>query len=318
MHGSGPGGRITKEDVITYAQSGASRQSPPSALSRGSASLPKFDGKNMATFLSPVVKEMVKENNLDISQIRGSGEGGRITKQDIEAALTSGTVTAFQVAPMPTWVTKPQFPAAFPDAVPGTVMKLNPVRKAIAEHMVRSKHTSPHVTTIMEADMTAATNHRAANKAAFAQQNINLTFTAYFVAAIVSACKAYPIVNSSWSDEGVAIHGQVNVGLATALEPDGLIVPVIKNAGGASLLEIARAINDLSSRARAKKLKPEEVQGGTITLTNHGTSGSLFATPIINQPQCAIVGTGAIQKRVVVIGDAIAIQIGRASCRERV
>jgi 2-oxoglutarate dehydrogenase E2 component (dihydrolipoamide succinyltransferase) len=209
---------------------------------------------------------------------------------------------------MPIQGAKPQFPASFPDAIPGTVMKLNPVRKAIAEHMVRSKHTSPHVTTIMEADMSAVSAHRAANKAAFAQQGVNLTFTAYFVAAIAAACEAYPIVNSSWSEEGVAIHGQINVGIATALEPDGLIVPVIKNAGGASLMEIARAVNDLSGRARAKQLKPEEVQGGTITLTNHGTSGSLFATPIINQPQCAILGTGAIQKRAVVINDAIAIR----------
>jgi pyruvate/2-oxoglutarate dehydrogenase complex dihydrolipoamide acyltransferase (E2) component len=182
------------------------------------------------------------------------------------------------------------------------------VRKAIAEHMVRSKHTSPHVTTIMEVDMGAVSAHRGANKAAFAQQNVNLTFTAYFVAAMVAACQAYAIVNSSWSDEGVAIHGAINVGVATALEPDGLIVPVVKNAGGMTLMQMATAVNDLSGRARGKQLKPDEVQGGTITLTNHGTSGSLFATPIINQPQCAILGTGAIQKRAVVINDAIAIR----------
>jgi 2-oxoglutarate dehydrogenase E2 component (dihydrolipoamide succinyltransferase) len=194
------------------------------------------------------------------------------------------------------------------DAIPGTVMKLNPVRKAIADHMVRSKTVSPHVTTIMEADMSVVSNHRAANKTAFADQGVNLTFTTYFVAAIAAACQAYPVVNSSWSEEGVAIHGQINVGIATALEPDGLIVPVIKNAAAIGLLDLARAINDLSGRARAKQLKPDEVQGGTITITNHGTSGSLFATPIINQPQCAILGVGMIQKRVVVINDAIAIR----------
>ncbi len=309
VRGSGPGGRITKEDVLAYAQSGgAGRQAPMAAPVSGPVSLPKYDGQNIATFLSPVVKQLAKENNLDVSRIRGSGEGGRITKKDIEAALATGGHAAFPLAPTPAHVAKPQFPAAFTDAVPGTVLKLNPVRKAIAEHMLRSKHTSPHVTTIMEADMSAVSAHRAANKAAFAQQGINLTFTAYFVAAIVAACKDYPIVNSSWSDEGFAVHGQINVGIATALEPDGLIVPVIKNAGGAPLLKIARAVNDLSGRARAKQLKPDEVQGGTITLTNHGTSGSLFATPIINQPQCAILGTGAIQKRVVVINDAIAIR----------
>lgn len=309
VRGSGPGGRITKEDVLAYAQSGA-RQSPVTAapVGRSPAPMPQFDGQNVATFLSPVVRELVKEHNLDVSRIHGTGEGGRITKKDVEAILAGGGQAAIPRAAMPMQAARPQFPIAFPDAVPGTVMKLTPVRKTIAEHMVRSKHTSPHVTTIMEADMSAVTAHRAANKAAFGQQGISLTFTAYFVAAIAAACQAYPIVNSSWSDEGVAVHGQINVGIATALVPDGLIVPVIKNAGGASLLEIARAVNDLSGRARAKQLKPEEVQGGTITLTNYGVSGSLFGMPIINQPQCAILGTGAIQKRVVVINDAIAIR----------
>jgi 2-oxoglutarate dehydrogenase E2 component (dihydrolipoamide succinyltransferase) len=272
----------------------------------GVAPLPKFDGKNMATFLSPVVKKLVQEHNLDVSRIQGTGEGGRITKNDVEAVIATGSQAPVRLAPMP--VAKPQFPVAFPDAIPGQIMKLNPVRKAIADHMLRSKTVSPHVTTIMEADMSAASAHRSANKVAFADKGVNLTFTAYFVAAIVAACQAYPIVNSSWSDQGVAVHGQINVGFATALEPDGLIVPVIKNAASLSLLDIARTVNDLSSRARAKQLKPDEVQGGTITITNHGTSGSLFATPIINQPQCAILGVGVIQKRVVVINDAIAIR----------
>jgi 2-oxoglutarate dehydrogenase E2 component (dihydrolipoamide succinyltransferase) len=160
----------------------------------------------------------------------------------------------------------------------------------------------------MEADMTAVSAHRAANKAAFAQQGVKLTFTPYFMAAIVAACQAYPIVNSSWGDDGVAVHGAINIGMATALEPDGLIVPVVKNAAALSLQDLAAAVNDLSTRARAKQLKPDEVQGGTITITNHGTSGSLFATPIINQPQCAILGVGMIEKRVKVINDAIAIR----------
>lgn len=304
VRGSGAGGRVTKEDVLAYVQSGGAQPAPAAA---GPVAMPKFDGQNMATFLSPVVKNLVQENNLDVSRIAGTGEGGRVTKKDVEAALANGgSRVAIPLAP--SQPRKAQFPPAFLDAIPGSVMKLNPVRKAIAEHMVRSKHTSPHVTTIMEVDMGAVSAHRAANKAAFAQQNVNLTFTAYFVAAMVAACQAYPIVNSSWSDEGVAIHGAINVGVATALEPDGLIVPVVKNAGAMSLMDLARAVNDLSGRARGKQLKPDEVQGGTITLTNHGTSGSLFATPIINQPQCAILGTGAIQKRAVVINDAIAIR----------
>ncbi len=318
VHGSGPGGRITKEDVLAAAQAGTARMAPgataaPAASGQPPAaiSLPSFDGHNMATFLSPVVRKLAAEHNIDVSRIRGTGEGGRVTKADVEAALVNGAIAPTQFAApqaQQTAAAKPQFPPAFPEAIPGTVMKLNPVRRAIAEHMVRSKHTSPHVTTVMEIDMSRVGAHRAANKAAFAQQGVNLTFTAYFVNAIVAACNAYPIVNSSWSDEGVAVHGAINIGIATALEPDGLIVPVVKNAGSMTLLELARAVNDLSGRARGKQLKTDEVQGGTITLTNHGTSGSLFATPIINQPQCAIIGTGAIQKRTVVIDDAIAIR----------
>lgn len=311
VHGSGPGGRITKEDVLAAAQAGTARFVPGATApaASGPVSRPSFDGHNMATFLSPVVRKLAAEHNIDVSRIRGTGEGGRVTKADIEAALANGSAyTSVQFAAPQAQAPKPQFPPAFPEAIPGTVMKLNPVRRAIAEHMVRSKHTSPHVTTVMEIDMSRVGAHRAANKAAFAQQGVNLTFTAYFVNAIVAACNAYPIVNSSWSDEGVAVHGAVNLGIATALEPDGLIVPVVKNAGSMSLLEMARAVNDLSTRARNKGLKTDEVQGGTITLTNHGTSGSLFATPIINQPQCAIIGTGAIQKRAVVIDDAIAIR----------
>jgi len=302
--GSGSGGRITKQDVLAFVQSGDATQADPQG---GSVNLPKYDGVNMSTFLSPVVKSLTREHNLDVSRMQGSGKEGRVTKNDIEAILANGGQAAIPLAPAPV-ARVPKFPQVFLDAVPGQVMKLNPVRKAIAEHMVRSKQTSPHVTTVMEADMTAVFAHRSANKEAFGQQEVKLTFTPYFIAALAAACQAYPIVNSSWTDEGVAIHGQINVGVATALEPDGLIVPVIKNASALSLLEIARSVGDLASRARAKHLKPDEVQSGTITITNHGTSGSLFATPIINQPQCAILGTGLIEKRVVVVNDAIAIR----------
>ena len=304
VRGTGPGGRITKEDVLAFVQSGGPAGAPTPA---GPVSLPKFDGQDLATFISPVVRKLAQENNLDPTRIQGSGQGGRVTKRDIETVLSGGQAP-LRLAPKPVPPGKPAFPQAFPDAIPGQIMKLNPVRRSIAEHMLRSKHTSPHVTTIMEADLSAVSAHRAANKAAFAEQNVNLTFTGYFVAAIAAACQTYPIVNSSWSEEGVAVHGQINVGVATALEPDGLIVPVIKNAGAMSLMDVARALNDLSGRARARQLKTDEVKGGTITLTNHGTSGSLFATPIINQPQCAIISTGLIEKRVKVIDDAIAIR----------
>jgi pyruvate/2-oxoglutarate dehydrogenase complex dihydrolipoamide acyltransferase (E2) component len=197
---------------------------------------------------------------------------------------------------------------AIPQMEPGEILPLTPVRRSIADHMVFSKHTSPHVTTIMEADLSKVVKHRGANKSVFERDGVKLTFTAYFVSAVVSALKAYPIVNSSWSDEGIQLHRQINVGMAASLGEGGLIVPVIKNADSLSLLGLARAVNDLAERARGKKLQPDEVKGGTFTITNHGTSGSLFATPIINQPQCGILGVGMIQKRVVVIEDAIAIR----------
>jgi 2-oxoglutarate dehydrogenase E2 component (dihydrolipoamide succinyltransferase) len=182
------------------------------------------------------------------------------------------------------------------------------MRRAIAQHMVHSKHTSPHVTTVMEADLSSVVGHRARNKATFARDGAKLTFTPYFVAATVSALKAFPIVNSSWRDDGILYHPQINIGMATAIT-DGLIVPVIKGADGYSLLGLSRTVNDLSARARDGRLSPDEVTSGTFTITNHGVSGSLFATPIINQPQCAILGVGAIQKRVVVTPDnAIAIR----------
>ncbi len=171
-----------------------------------------------------------------------------------------------------------------------------------------SQKTSPHVLTVMEVDMSKVAAHRAANKETFARDGVNLTYTAYFIAAIVAGLKAYPMTNSSWTEEGVLVHKSVNIGMATSLGEEGLIVPVIKNADDMSLLAIARAVNDLADRARAKKLKPDEVRGGTFTLTNHGISGSLFAFPIINQPQCGILGVGAIQKRALVVDDAIAIR----------
>ena len=174
--------------------------------------------------------------------------------------------------------------------------------------MAMSQKTSPHVLTVMEADLSKVVTHRAANKETFAREGVNLTFTAYFIAAIAAGLKAYPMTNSSWTEEGVLLHKAINVGMATSLNEEGLIVPVIKNADNLSLLATARVVNDLAYRARARKLQPEEVRGGTFTLTNHGISGSLFAFPIINQPQCGILGVGAIQKRVLVVDDAIAIR----------
>ncbi len=183
--------------------------------------------------------------------------------------------------------------------------------------MVQSKRTAPHVTTVFDCDLTAVVRHRYAHKDAYARDGVDLTFTPYFIASIVAALKQHPLANSSWTEQGVLLHRGIHVGLAVAI-PDGLIVPVIKNADSYSLLGLARAVNDLAQRARSSKLAPDEIQGGTFTLTNHGISGSLFATPIINQPQTGILGVGRIHKAPVVISrghpllpdaeDAIAIR----------
>ena len=179
--------------------------------------------------------------------------------------------------------------------------------------MVDSVQTSPRVLTVMEVDMTHVLAHRKANKDKFAEDGINLTLTAYFVAALAKALGDHKIVNATWTDAGIFTYSDANIGMAVALGEGGLIVPVIKQAQNLSLKGIAAQINDLSDRARNKRLKPEEVRGGTFTLTNHGTAGSLFAMPIINQPQLGILGTGAMQKRAIVItdengNDAIAIR----------
>lgn len=273
-------------------------------------------GMSELGFISPVVARIAAENNLDLREVPGTGQGGRITKKDVLAYLETRPAL-----PEPGHVSGKVYPVAreeiqaeesarssHPVPTPGEILPLTPVRKAIAEHMVFSKHTSPHVTTVMEADLIQVVKHRQANKEAFSREGINLTFTAYFISAIISGLKAHPIVNSSWTDQGIRIHRQINIGMATALGEGGLIVPVIKDADTLSLRGLARAVNDLAQRARSKQLQPDEVKGGTFTLTNHGTSGSLFASPIINQPQCAILGAGAVQKRVVVIDDAIAIR----------
>jgi 2-oxoglutarate dehydrogenase E2 component (dihydrolipoamide succinyltransferase) len=260
--------------------------------------------------ISPVVGRIAEEHQVDLDLIPGTGRDGRITKKDI---LTFVEQRDRQPAPMPVPTPAPAVTAppvsrtAVPAPGPGEIVPLTNIRRLIAEHMVRSKHTSPHVTTVFEVDFTATAAHRAAHKAAFERDGVSLTFTAYLVAAITQALKAHPMVNSSWSDAGVILRPEINVGMATAIA-DGLIVPVIKRADELSLLGLARTINDLAQRARANQLRPDDVQGGTFTLTNHGVSGSLFATPIINQPQCGILGVGAIEKRVKVINDAIAIR----------
>lgn len=255
--------------------------------------------------ISPVVGRIAGEHNVDLDLVRGSGRQGRITKKDILAYVEQrdGKSTLGPPPKPPAAVKRP--PA--PSVVPGEILPLTGIRRSIAEHMVRSKHSSPHVTTVFDIDFTNIAAHRSANKERFARDGARLTFTVYVIAAIVQGLKAHPLVNSSWSEAGIVVKKEINLGMATAI-PDGLIVPVIKRADGLSLLGMAKAVNDLSERARRGRLSPDDVQDGTFTLTNHGTSGSLFATPIINQPQCAILGMGKIEKRVKVIDEAIAIR----------
>ena len=265
--------------------------------------------------VSPLVKKLVDENHIDLNLVHGTGLGGRITKEDVLNYLdTKNAIPPAEIdQPVEALVTPGPLQAVKPVSTSGELIPHTSMRRQIAEHLVNSQHTSPHVLTVMEADLSKVLAHRAANKAAFAVQGVNLTLTAYFCSAIVSGLKPYPDVNSSWMDEGIQRHRAINLGVATSLGEEGLIVPVIKDADLLSLLGLAQKINDLSARARAKKLLPEEVKGGTFTLTNHGTGGSLFASPIINQPQAAILGVGMMQKRVVVVtyasgNDAIAIR----------
>ncbi len=281
IHGTGEGGRITKKDVLTYIAKGPQAPSPALAVEEKPA------------WETPGEGDLFRPTELQFA-------GGAPSAQ---TAIPAPAPTQRQPASTPPPIAAPAQAQVSDELIPHTSL-----RRAIAEHMVHSKHTSPHVTTVMEADMSAVVAQRAASKAEFARAGVNLTFTPYFIAAIVSGLKAFPAANSSWTEEGLLIHHAINIGMATSLGQDGLIVPVIKGADGLSLLGLTRAVNDLAERARSRRLQPDEVKGGTFTITNHGTSGSLFATPVINQPQCGILGVGAIQKRAVVINDAIAIR----------
>ncbi len=273
---------------------------------------------------SPVVRKIAAEHQVDIRQVPGSGIGGRVTKQDIlghidsratapaapPPAATPGPAAPAPTAPAPA----PAAPAApTPQAPPATararveVVPMSPIRKKTAEHMVLSKRTSAHVSTVFEIDMTRVDQLRQKHKAAFEERGVRLTYTPFVLKAVVDALKAFPVLNASIEGETIVYRKDVNLGLAVALDW-GLIVPVIHNADEKNVLGLARAVNDLADRARSKKLKVEEVQGGTFTVTNPGVFGSLFGTPIINQPQVAILATGTIEKRPVVRDDAIAIR----------
>jgi 2-oxoglutarate dehydrogenase E2 component (dihydrolipoamide succinyltransferase) len=295
--------------------SAPSRPAPVAAAASGPLSFPKAaalaaSGASVEEMRrvrsSPLVRRIAREHNIDIARIPGSGFGGRVSKKDIMAVVSSGGGAALAAAPAP-------FPAAAasPSYQPGeriSVQPMSTMRRKIAEHMVLSRRTSAHVTTVFEIDMHRVMNLRAAHGAAFQERHgVKLTVTPFIVRAATEALKAFPVVNASLDGDKVVYRKDINVGIAVALDW-GLIVPVVKNADDLSLSGIAKAVTDLAGRARDKKLSPDEVQGGTFTVTNPGVFGSLFGTPIINQPQVAIMGVGAIVKRAVVIDDAIAIR----------
>lgn len=278
-------------------------------------------------FISPVVARLAGENNIDLTKITGTGDGGRITKKDVLNYIENQSSSTVVTPDLPPWETpgtgdlfkptellipaQPAVRAQPPSALHAkdnptgdVIIPLSSTRKAIADHMVMSKHTAAHVTTVMEADLSRVAEHRSKE----ISQGRNLTWTPYFVSAVCTALRQFPVLNSSWADRGIIQHPSIHIGIAVSLGESGLIVPVIKDADGLSLSGLSRAITDLADRARQHQLKPDEVTGGTFSITNHGMGRSLFATPIINQPQCAILGVGAIQKRPIVIQDAIAIR----------
>jgi len=235
---------------------------------------------------SPAVRQLAKEHGVDLAQVKGTGAGGRVTKKDVQDFMTRSGAPAKTTT------------AIGEQSMGEELLPFTPMRKTIADRMVRSRQTSAHVTTFFEADFSGIAKFR---------ESRSLTYLPFVIRAVTRAIREVPIVNSAWGEQGIIIKKDIHVGIATALE-EGLLVPVVRHADRKGLTQLAKEVADLAERARSKKLTPEEVQGGTFTITNHGGFGSLFSTPIIHQPQIAILGVGAIQKRAVAIDDAIAIR----------
>jgi 2-oxoglutarate dehydrogenase E2 component (dihydrolipoamide succinyltransferase) len=316
----------------------------PAPAAAASAAAPAAFPEENALPLSPLVRKMARENNIDLNQIRGTGAGGRVTKQDLEAHLSGRSAApaqappaTSQAAPPPTQA--PAQPAATAEVVPSAPMQQAPppqrnqavaavqeqahfrgeapaarvepmsvMRQKIAEHMVFSKRTSVHVTTVHKVDMTRIAKMRDRVKGEFqARHGFSLTFLPFVMRATTAALQAFPLLNSSIDGTNIVYHRDINLGMAVALE-NGLIVPVIRNADEKNVVGLQRSIADLASRARSRQLRPEEVQSGTFSITNFGSFGSVFATPVINQPQVGILGVGTVEKVPVVLDDAIAIR----------
>ena len=254
---------------------------------------------------TPLVRKIAAEHNLDISAIAGSGLAGRVTKNDVLGYLESGVTAAPPAAPARTGgrgaTTLIEVPAPVVEPWPGDrVEPWSKIRKLTADHMIMSRRVSAHVNSLFEVDFSSVAQLRAVKKKEYAERGVNLTFLAFIVKAVADNLRKHPVVNAAVMGDATVFRRDINIGIAVALEW-GLIVPVIRNADELALIGIARAINDLGERARTKKLSPDEVQRGTFTITNPGGFGSYAGTPIINQPQVAILGVGAIEKRPAVV-----------------
>jgi len=312
----------------------AARPAPPAApVSAQTALAPASSGGTSERIhSSPLVRRMAAEHGIDLSTVPGTGAGGRISKQDIEAVIAAGGAPAAAAAssrpapPPPAAAPAPPPPApgasgtqahvTLESAVPREkmyfghyeVQPMSAMRQRIAEHMVASKRVSAHVYSVDEIDMTKIASLRAKAKDEFEKRyETKLTFMPFFVKAAVAGLRAYPTLNASLDGTNIVLHKEINIGIAVALDW-GLLVPVVKNADEKNILGIQRTMNDLAERARSKKLKPEEVQEGTFSITNPGVFGGLFGLPVISQPNVGILGLGAIEKRPVVINDSIAIR----------
>ncbi len=258
--------------------------------------------------LSPAVRKLLREHNLEASQITGTGRGGRITHQDVMDVVASGGSAGMSGssggASDKSTPALPKQPSK-PSGIPGRMVAHSQMRRSIAQHMVHSVATAPHVTSVFEVDLSAVIADRSSKKSDFESRGAKLTYTAHFVKAAVDALRVVPEANSRWHDDALEVLDDINIGIATALGSGGLIVPVILKAQDLDLFGIAERLQDLTERARTEKLDARDVQNGTFTISNHGVSGSLVATPIIiNQPQSAILGVGKLERRVVPAGES--------------
>lgn len=259
---------------------------------------------------SPLVRRIAKEHNLDIGRIQGSGIGGRVTKQDILSLIGSGSAPSFD-SPA-TRVASDRLAQDRPEPIirdlADQVVPMSVMRKKIAEHMVVSKRTSAHVYSVFEVNYSRVDQIRKAKKDDYERAGARLTFTSFIAKVVVDCLRQHRVINASLDGDNIIYRHDINLGIAVALD-HGLIVPVVKGAGEKNTLGLSKAIQDIADRARAKKLNPEEVHGGTFTITNPGNFGAQFGLPIINQPQVAILGVGTIEKRPVVVDDAIGIRL---------